>query len=80
MIAGAKRGLVLLNLLSVHQLVILLRRNATPAAISLITKMSNGENPVKGCSRTERKFNLEYPGSDRAVFEFLLLQLQDPWV
>ncbi|CUM47362.1 uncharacterized protein AC631_01269 [Debaryomyces fabryi] len=43
----------------------------TPAAIAWITKMFNGEKPVKGCSRTERQSNLEYPGSDRSIFEFL---------
>lgn len=43
----------------------------TPAAIAWITKMFNGEEPVKGCTRTERKSNLEYPGSDRSIFDFL---------
>lgn len=43
----------------------------TPAAIAWITKRFNGETPVSGCNRTERKSNLEYPGSDRSIFEFL---------
>lgn len=43
----------------------------TPAAIAWITKMFNGEEAVNGCSRTKRKTNLEYPGSDRSIFDFL---------
>ena len=43
----------------------------TPAAVAWITKMFNGEKPVKGCTRTERQSNLAYPGSDKSIFDFL---------
>lgn len=43
----------------------------TPAAIAWITKMFDGEEPVKGCNRTERLTNLLYPDIDVSVAEML---------
>lgn len=42
-----------------------------PAGIAWLEKTFNGTKPYDGCSRTERQTNFEYPGTDRAIFDFL---------
>lgn len=43
----------------------------TPAAIAWLTKMFNGEPPVKGCKSTKRFTNLLYPGANTSVADVL---------
>lgn len=43
----------------------------TPAALAWLTKMFNGEKPVKGCKSTKRFTNLLYPGANISVAETL---------
>ena len=43
----------------------------TPAAIAWLTKMFNGEKPVKGCKSTKRFTNLLYPGANTSVANVL---------
>ena len=43
----------------------------TPAAIAWLTKMFNGEKPVKGCKSTKRFSNLLYPGANTSVANVL---------
>lgn len=43
----------------------------TPAAIAWLTKMFNGERPVKGCKSTKRFTNLLYPGANTSVANML---------
>ncbi|GEQ69928.1 hypothetical protein JCM33374_g3604 [Metschnikowia sp. JCM 33374] len=38
------------------------------AAIQWLSKRFNGDAPVKGCSRTVRKSNLDYPGADQSFY------------
>lgn len=43
----------------------------TPAAIAWLTKIFDGEEPVKGCKSTRRLSNLLYPGSSRSISDVL---------
>ncbi|CUM47359.1 uncharacterized protein AC631_01270 [Debaryomyces fabryi] len=43
----------------------------SPAAIAWLTKMFNGEKPVKGCKSTKRFTNLLYPGANTSVADVL---------
>lgn len=42
-----------------------------PAAFGWLEKIMAGGEPVKGCTRTERHTNLEYPGSSASAFRLV---------